>query len=129
MYSSGWLWGAIRRIKVVEGNCATRERIDQYATITRHPSSGNQMIQEPSASVRPQIVITDPMAARRGVDKPAIASINGDVADPAALSKEHQVSHRHRAGRRLYGDTGPCHLSRCAGQVDTLNSVDVLNKS
>jgi hypothetical protein len=74
---------------VVEGDCTTRERIDQYAAITRYPSSGNQMIREPSASVRAQIVVSDAVAAGRRVDEPPVTRINGNVADSAALRKEH----------------------------------------
>jgi len=74
---------------VVEGNCATRERIDQYAAIACNSSSGNQMIREPSAPVRPQIVVTDAMAAGRGMDESSVTGVNGDVAYPAALRKQH----------------------------------------
>jgi hypothetical protein len=47
------------------------------------------MIREPSASVRAQIVVSDAVAAGRRVDEPPVTRINGNVADSAALRKEH----------------------------------------
>ena len=95
-WSSGWWRRAVWRVEPVEGDCAARECVHQYAAIGSYPSSGNQMIREPSASVRPQIVVSNSVAAGRGVDKAPIPGVNGNVADSTALRKEHQIAHRHR---------------------------------
>jgi hypothetical protein len=109
-WSSGRWRGAIWRIQLVEGDCAARESIHQYAAITRYPSSGNEMIREPSASVRPQIVVSHAVAAGRGVYESPVSGVNGHVTDSAALRKEHQVAYCHRPRGGLNGDTRAGHL-------------------
>jgi hypothetical protein len=78
---------------VVEGNCrTTSEGVYQYATITRHSSSCDQMIREPAAAPGPQIVVTNSISAGRGVNEAAVPRVYSDVADPTPLRKQHQVT-------------------------------------
>jgi hypothetical protein len=122
--------GAVGRIEVVEGNNGTtRKRGSQYAALTRHSSSGNHMIREPAASAGPQIVITDSVPAGRGVDEPAVSRIDRYVTDPATLREQHQIANGKRTRRGLDRDSRTRHLPRSSRQIDTLNSVDILNES
>jgi hypothetical protein len=87
------------------------------------------MIREPAASAGSQIVKTDSVPAGRGVDEPAVPRIDRDVTDPATLCEQHQIPNGERARRGLDRDSRARHLPRSSRQVDTLNSVDVLNES
>ena len=83
----------IRRIEVIERNGRTaRKSTHQYAAITRYSSSSNHMIREPASAARVQVVVTDSVPTRGGVDKPMITGVDRDVADFTVLSKKHEIS-------------------------------------
>ena len=128
IWSSGWWRRAVGWIETVEANGDAREGVHQYATITRDSSSCNQMIREPATSARAQIVVPNPIPARRGMDEAAVPGINGYMADPAALLEQHEVANGHRAGRRRNRDSDAGHLPRGPREVNSLDAVDVLNE-
>jgi len=71
---------------VIEGDCCcARERIAEYATVTRYPSSSNHVVGEPSAPVGSEIVIADAASARRRVNESSISRIDRNMAYPATL--------------------------------------------
>jgi len=68
------------------------------------------MIREPLAPPGIQVVVSDPVSARRGVDETTVSGIDRYVADPTALREQHQVTDSQRSSRRINRDPGARHL-------------------